>query len=150
MYGIDWNKNSKDMIKKYYSEIQDKENIKYYLESILSKNIVSLFLNKFPMHIFDSIYKKTNSNISHKKPTTFYFSFILPLTVKYIIEQIEPILYKINTDYKTNSYMNWYDYNKYNLVNWITLGIDKNYEIEMNMYIIDGKNIFNQPKKLKF
>lgn len=140
MFGLDYNDRGEIIGKKRYSEMMNKMEIRKNLKTIFPKNIINNFLNEFNISVFDSVYQKVNTSVSGDKPTTYYFSFIVPLTLELIIEKMDNILNSVNEGYKEdNKFKNWYYYNKNNLVNWITLGIDKNYDIEINLYVVDNK-----------
>lgn len=140
MFGLDYNDRGEIIGKKRYSEMMNKMEIRKNLETIFPKNIINNFLNEFNISVFDSVYQKVNTSVSGDNPTTYYFSFIVPLTLELVIEKMDNILDTVNQGYKEDyKFKNWYKYNKNNLVNWITLGIDKNYDIEINLYVVDNK-----------
>lgn len=140
MFGIDYNNKGKIISKKRYSEIINKFDIRTNLEKTFPKKIINNFLNEFNISVFDSVYQKVNTSINGNKPTTYYFSFIVPLTLELVIDKMDNILNDIFMDYKNNNkFINWYNFNKNNLVNWITFGIDNNYDIDINLYVVDNK-----------
>ena len=132
--GYEWNLNYKNY--KNYKSIDNTTNIIKELAELFNNKITDMLLQIFPEDNWDILLEKTDTVLSK----SYYFSFKIDPMLKNVYPKLKELLYYINP----NKYIinKWYECNRNNIISWITLSLDKNNEVELNIYFISSdKNL---------